>query len=388
MLDRVVGSVVSPIVDSVDVDEVVDRIDVNHVVERLDVNELVGGVDLDAALDQVDVDGLLDRIDPDRLLDRVDPDRLLDRVDVDKLIQRVDVNAVIDRVDVDRVIDRVDVDKLIDRVDVDKLIDRVDVDKLIERVDVNAMIDRVDVNAMMDRVDVNALVERTEIGDIIARSTTGVFTQLLDVARTQIMRVDQIAQGIPAGLLRQAPREVPGIPGGKVEKMDTKSMTLAQRAVALQQHYSGSVSRFLAFLIDQFLIGILFALFSVLAVAALKVVTGTTVDVNDYRLIAAVSFFLWAFLYTAGSLAATGRTIGKALLGLRVVASDGTRLHGGYAALRTLFFPISFLIFGIGFLLGLIRRDRRELHDLIARTAVIYAWDASTAQLWSDDTDD
>ncbi len=44
-------------------------------------------------------------------------------------------------------------------------------------------------------------------------------------------------------------------------------------------------------------------------------------------------------------------------------------------------FPLSFLMLGLGFLLGLVRADRRELHDLIASTAVIYGWDAEVARL-------
>ena len=56
-------------------------------------------------------------------------------------------------------------------------------------------------------------------------------------------------------------------------------------------------------------------------------------------------------------------------------------MSAGKAALRTLVFPLSFLLLGIGFLIGLVRRDRRELHDLIADTAVVYSWDANTARL-------
>ena len=75
------------------------------------------------------------------------------------------------------------------------------------------------------------------------------------------------------------------------------------------------------------------------------------------------------------------KAIGKALLGLLVICADGSRLHGRGAAVRTIVFPLSFLVLGIGFLVGLFRRDRRQLHDLIAHTAVVYAWDADTALL-------
>ena len=63
-----------------------------------------------------------------------------------------------------------------------------------------------------------------------------------------------------------------------------------------------------------------------------------------------------------------------------VVEANGDVLSGRSAAVRTLAFPLSFLVFGIGLLLGLFRRDRRELHDLIGGTAVLYDWDATTAK--------
>jgi hypothetical protein len=44
-------------------------------------------------------------------------------------------------------------------------------------------------------------------------------------------------------------------------------------------------------------------------------------------------------------------------------------------------FPVSFLLCGLGFLGIIVQRERRALHDLIAGTAVIYAWDARAARL-------
>ncbi len=399
MFGRLVGSVVTPVVDSVDVDEVVERIDVNHLMERLDLDELIDRIDIDQLMQRVDINALLARVDVNELVGRIELDQLMQRVDIDALMARVDVGQIVDRIDVDAMIGRVDVDGMIGRVDVDAMIGRVDVDGLIGRVDVDgvigrvdvdgvigrvdvdAMIDRVDVDRMMGRVDVNSIVERTEIGAIIARSTTGVFTQLLDVARTQLIAVDQVAQAVPARLLRGEAREVPPKPSGPSDVRDLQSMSLSQRAIALQRHAAGSISRFLAFLLDQFLIGILFAGGLVLTTAALQVVIGVEFSTDDDSLLIALGYVTWAFLYTAGSLAATGRTIGKAVLGLLVVEANGDGLTGRAAVVRTLMFPLSFFLFGIGFLLGLIRRDRRELHDLIGGTAVIYAWDATTAQL-------
>jgi uncharacterized RDD family membrane protein YckC len=397
--------VVSPVVDNVDVDHVVDRIDVNHLVERIDLDELIeridvdrlmSRVDIDALLARVDINDLLDRIDVDRLLgriavnallERIDPDRLIERVDVNNMIERVDVNAMVDRVDADRLLARVDVNAMIERVDVNNMIERVDVNNMIERVDVNNMVDRVDADRLMSRVDVNAVVERTELGAIIARSTTGVFGQLFDVARTQLIAVDQVVQAVPARVLRGQTREVPYLPSGPSPVEDLQGMSLSQQAVALQHHSAGSVSRFLAFLIDQFIAGLLFTGGFVLTSAALQVVIGVDLDIESDSTLITLAYASWLFLYFAGSLAATGRTIGKAVLGLMVVEADGHKLTGWAPVVRTIVFPISFLLFGVGLLIGLFRRDRRQLHDLVAGTAVIYAWDAATAQLRADTTE-
>jgi hypothetical protein len=48
---------------------------------------------------------------------------------------------------------------------------------------------------------------------------------------------------------------------------------------------------------------------------------------------------------------------------------------------RTLAFPLSFLLFGLGFTGILFGQQRRALHDVIAGTAVVYAWDARAARL-------
>ncbi|MAE04701.1 MAG: hypothetical protein CMH76_00035 [Nitrospinae bacterium] len=65
-----------------------------------------------------------------------------------------------------------------------------------------------------------------------------------------------------------------------------------------------------------------------------------------------------------------GRTVGKWFLGLRVVAAGGVPISYGQALVRLLVYPLT-AIFGIGFLWILFSRERRGLHDLLARTWVI-----------------
>jgi len=184
---------------------------------------------------------------------------------------------------------------------------------------------------------------------------------------------------VVARTLRRVRRESPGRPDAPDDRPDLPRGKHWQWASQLQHHWAGSVSRFLAFLVDQMLIAVVFAIFGWLTTTALAIVVGQTVDLGQYRWLVAAAYAAWSFTYTAGQLAATGRTIGKTLLGLRVVRADGAVLEPRRAVVRTLVFPLSFLLFGAGFLIGLVRSDRRELHDLIAHTGVIYDWDAHTA---------
>jgi uncharacterized RDD family membrane protein YckC len=90
---------------------------------------------------------------------------------------------------------------------------------------------------------------------------------------------------------------------------------------------------------------------------------------------------VWAFFYGSYSLTVRGRTVGKAVIGLRVVRGDGRDLGPGRAVLRVALFSLSLVLLGISMMLTLLRRDRRALHDLLADTAVVYAWDAPAARL-------
>ena len=75
---------------------------------------------------------------------------------------------------------------------------------------------------------------------------------------------------------------------------------------------------------------------------------------------------LFTAAYTTTLHTLAGQTIGKSLVGVRVVASDGARLTVGPALLRYLACYISAATFGFGFLVAGLRRDKRALHDLIA----------------------
>jgi uncharacterized RDD family membrane protein YckC len=197
------------------------------------------------------------------------------------------------------------------------------------------------------------------------------------------MSFDLLAHGIVGRVLRRRDGAAPGGPELEPGPSDLWTMRRTDRAVALQGRYAGVVSRFLAFLVDSTLVGALFGLLATLVVTALDVVTNLGWQPEDSPWLVGIVYVLWQFAYFAGLTAATGRTIGKAVLGLFVVTTGGEPVRPRQAAIRTIAFPISFLLFGVGFLLGLVRRDHRQLHDLIGGTAVVYEWDAELARLRS-----
>jgi uncharacterized RDD family membrane protein YckC len=151
--------------------------------------------------------------------------------------------------------------------------------------------------------------------------------------------------------------------------------------VTSQGHYAGSVSRFLAYAIDVTASSAVFALALAGVSYVVSVVTGRDVSWNKENIVVAILFVAWEFAYFGYSWAASGKTFGMAVLGVRVVRADGTAVRPRNAVLRTLAFPLSFLLLGLGFAGILVQREHRALHDLIAGTAVVYAWDARAARL-------
>ena len=69
---------------------------------------------------------------------------------------------------------------------------------------------------------------------------------------------------------------------------------------------------------------------------------------------------------------ATGQTVGKLIVGVRVSTLEGTRVSYAAAFIRWLGYFLSGITLFIGYLLAGVRTDKRALHDLIAGTQVVY----------------
>ncbi len=89
----------------------------------------------------------------------------------------------------------------------------------------------------------------------------------------------------------------------------------------------------------------------------------------------------WELLFEVLVLAVTilfwrewgGTTPGKKMVGIKIVdARTYGEITNKQAITRSLGYIPSTLLFGIGFLMVLFRKDRRALHDLLADTVVIY----------------
>ncbi len=148
-----------------------------------------------------------------------------------------------------------------------------------------------------------------------------------------------------------------------------------------QGHYAGGITRLVAFAAD---VGASWGLFTLGAAALaffVQLVTGHKFALTNHQLASLVAATIWEFLYFAYQWALSGRTIGMAVLGIRVVSADGAPVSTRQAVLRTIALPLSFLLLGLGFLGILTGRHRRALHDRLAGTAVVYSWDARAARL-------
>ena len=228
--------------------------------------------------------------------------RVADRV-VDLVVAALDVNALLSRVDVDALLDQVNVDGLLDRVDVDALLDRVDVARLG---------DRLDVDSILARVDIDGLLARTDLGTVVARSSGGVAGNALDVVRSQVVGLDEFVARWVERVRRRPYAGAPGFAGRPAAAQES-----------LQGRYAGFASRFAAFAVDACASTVVFMLALAAISFAVSVVTGKSVNWNQDETSVGIAWLAWLFLYFAYSWAASGKTFGMAVIGIRVVRADG-----------------------------------------------------------------
>ena len=349
----VAGRVTGVVVDTVEPDVILNHVDVNRLLDRVDLDRVMDRIDLQRVVDRIKVESLLARIDLDHLIGRVDLNQAIQHVDLNELLGRVDLNLVFDRVDVGRLLDRVDLNPLLDRVDLDRVLARVDLDRA------------------LSTVDVKALTARSGIPEIVAQSTSRMAGSALDVARRQVAGLDLL---IDRGLRRRPATIMPG-------PRRLLSATSEEGRYSVTGYYAGPLSRAVGAVLDAIIVFATFTLGFAAVNLLSTVVLGISLDQERTGIVATVAFAVWWFSYSFVCLAVSGRTVGKGLIGIRVVAADGQSVTVRRAFVRTLTFPLSVLFLGLGFVPLVVRRDHRALHDLLARTCVVSDWGDRPAQL-------
>jgi uncharacterized RDD family membrane protein YckC len=139
----------------------------------------------------------------------------------------------------------------------------------------------------------------------------------------------------------------------------------------IQGNPAGLISRVLAASIDlAATVGAV--LFSYLGIAAIAFV----VRPRSFRWpdpgVMSLGGIWWALLvvYLTFGWTTSGRTVGKQVMGLRVVSREGDRLRVGRALIRA----ILCAVFPIGLLWCAIDRQGRAVHDLVVGSRVTYDW--------------
>jgi uncharacterized RDD family membrane protein YckC len=147
--------------------------------------------------------------------------------------------------------------------------------------------------------------------------------------------------------------------------------------------FAGFWRRFVAYLIDNTIICIVFFVLFMIAMIAFFIGAAAgeesawITNLADPTKISSLMIFIWLFLFiiTIGYFTyfhgTTGRTPGKMLLGLQVVNEDGTPVTFGIAFLRSVGYLVSGAIFYLGFIWAGFDKKKQSWHDKIAGTVVI-----------------
>lgn len=286
---------------------------------------------------------------------------------------------VLEIVDPNVVLNHVDVDALLERIDVGALLERVDVNRLLDRIDVNALMERVDVDALLERADIEAVVARAGIPEIVAESTSHLTLSALDLFRRPLVGLDEIAFRGANRLLRRDPSTFPSGPGDLLDWVDDH---MEPAPGVRTGRYAGPLTRLLAVMLDSFIVTFGFTLLVAGLVFVIRLFVPEFEVPEGSGTYYGIGLSVWGFFYLWISYAVFGKTLGKMVLGVRVVSSDGrVVLKGSQPFLRVLTYPLSFVVFGIGMLGVIFNPQRQAWHDRFAKTAVVYDWGSRTATM-------
>lgn len=145
-----------------------------------------------------------------------------------------------------------------------------------------------------------------------------------------------------------------------------------ERARGLQGTRAGFVSRATAAVIDWLIVnGIYLFILACIAVARYLLVGGQLELPKPNLLVTGYAVVALSTIYLTAGWSGTGRTIGNSIMGLRVVQSDGRRVHVVRAFLRALF---CVMLWMVTLPWVIVSRRNAGIHDHVFRTVVLYDW--------------
>lgn len=149
------------------------------------------------------------------------------------------------------------------------------------------------------------------------------------------------------------------------------------RAQPAPPRYAGFVRRAAAFLIDGTILGIFALPLAVAGYAGVRAglaTLGTPAPAGSEDALRSLLTGAWltmAAVYFTALHRNGGQTIGKALIGIRVLSSQLTAIGTSRSLLRCCGYLLSSSFFGIGFLMVAVTPGKRGWHDYLAGTCVV-----------------
>lgn len=155
-----------------------------------------------------------------------------------------------------------------------------------------------------------------------------------------------------------------------IEKSHHKTENEVNSKIRAKKRYAGFWMRFWAFLIDLIVIGSL----NMILLSPFKLSDEPYVLIGTltlYGLLSSIVFYFY-FLFMTKYFS---QTIGKMILGVRVVRKDGERLQWGDLLFREIVGRFIHTVFGILNLLYIVigfTMEKEGIHDMLARTRVVH----------------
>lgn len=151
-------------------------------------------------------------------------------------------------------------------------------------------------------------------------------------------------------------------------------MTYTDEHASRLGNYAGFVTRLIAWIIDHMVISGVFFIIGWIGSFVIDTFQfmGDTSSLVVLGLVVLFNFLFYIF-YFIGLWMLSGQTLGKYIMGLRIVRTNGERLKFRNAVVRFFGVFLSALMLYLGYIIVLFDNRRQAIHDKLAGTIVVYS---------------